>query len=208
MWTETQTTLRETIPSPNSTLLSTREFFDWLCKHDWHKQGFDLLKVDFKPKDFFEYAAQSKTFSLVRSSGGYLSFVREEYPSCKGTSAQPLFDWHTDGSHHALPPHLVLLYCVNPGKSENPTLLTDTTHALNMLSPFMDTLSKLDTIPAGKPLELQPTPLIRKHPWKESHVITLPRRSIIFPRITAENDLPPVPDLRTTAKAIQNLTMH
>lgn len=205
MWTETQTTLQESAHSTQNKVLSTAEFLDWMHKQDWRTRGFDLLKVDFQPKEFFECMGQSNMFSLVRSGGGYLSFEQEEYLPADKAPQTPCFEWHTAGSHYSTPPHLVLLYGANPGKSENPTVLTDTSHALTLLKPFMDSLSKLDAAPIGKTLELSPNPLVRKHPWKESQVITLPQRSFISPRITTQGGVSVVPDLRTTMKAVQNL---
>ncbi len=201
---ETQSRLKTRALS--SPLLSTTDFFSWLCQREWKTSDFFYtMKVNFDPELFFGLVKNSGRFKVVNSREGYLSIVKEGYNADDRSHQTTTFDWHTDGIYYNSPPELVIVYCVRPGRGETPTLLADTVKALEKISYFKDEFSKLNFTFITKTLQLHTQSLLRLHPRTMEQVISFCGRGFVSQRGASRENSGSLVDLRTLSSMMTRL---
>jgi alpha-ketoglutarate-dependent taurine dioxygenase len=117
--------------------LSTEQFCQELAGIDFREEGprIRTYGVDMDPELMLGALVASDELEPITSSDGLISHVREN-PSAHAadnSGSSRYFSLHTDGQYLPTVPEMAVLYCVDPGTSEIPTVFVDTKDILAIL---------------------------------------------------------------------------
>lgn len=117
--------------------LSTDSFYKELSNIDFRENGprIRTFSVDLEPRRLVELVSANTKFTMIESSDGVISHVKETLHAnpLDNSKSSGYFVLHTDGNYLEKVPEIVILHCIDPGKSEMPTVFLDTEELLNLL---------------------------------------------------------------------------
>lgn len=148
--------------------MTTEEFINSLKILDLQKEPFRVFEIDsFEPDKFTALIGASNDFVIEPSSDGLVSQVFEDrYAAAQDNSrTSRYFCLHTDGQYLPRIPLMALLYCVDPGTANIPTVFADSQEMVRALSEInlLDTAKEFDFIYIKKEGKEYRRPLIEKH---------------------------------------------
>lgn len=187
-------------------LMSTEELVAYLSDLNATSGGaLETLRVDFQPELFLKMIAAAP-LRVISSSDGLISTVEEHGDPVDFSRQTGSFDLHTDGLYLDTPPDYVLLYCVDSGSANTPTLIADSRAVIEQLrkSNALEILNRLDIINYNKVGRPFSRPLVQRHPRSHELVLNLGTRAFLQPRLHPD-EIASSPSLRQITNAAGRL---
>jgi alpha-ketoglutarate-dependent taurine dioxygenase len=136
------------------------------------------------------------------SNDGLISIVEQSNDVTDYSRQTAFFDLHKDGLYKKQIPDYVLLYCVEPGSEDSPTVFSDTRQVASQVNsvPDLEILRKLEVVYLSRNGNSYARPVIANHPRSGEMIINVAARAFLRPsELDTENV--PIPSLRDLAKA-------
>lgn len=146
--------------------------------------------------------AAAQGLKVISSRDGPISVVFDSNDPKDFSRQTGQFDWHKDGLYLDKLPEVMMLYCVDPGRGNTPTVVGDCEALFDVASPAEQRqFQELELVYIGPEGEQFPRPLVERHPRTGRSVLNIGQRAIVRPRFEGHST---APDLRSVLPKLRD----